>query len=107
MARREKIERLATKVMGWHKHEHEGGGYCWASESGVTQAVSGWNPYENIEDAWKIVERLVQSGYSLFNVSRDSLGWFAEFVRGESKALFGEGNTAQEAICEAALQIND
>ncbi|WP_340701644.1 BC1872 family protein [Brevibacillus borstelensis] len=47
------ITTLATRVMGWTLSRNE---LYWHID-GEIQATSGWNPLQNIADAWMLVEK--------------------------------------------------
>jgi|GEM_PF-1341133 len=101
---------LATKIMGWKRY---GETEFWHGENGNLFDPSLWNPLQNIADAWMIIEKLKDNFDSVY-VGHTSDGWYCQFQSmlppKEFGALFstedydGEGKTAQEAICKAALE---
>lgn len=93
---REDRERvLAEKVMKWKESE----------------GMESWNPYLNIDDAYQIVEKMKEYG---FTFSLEKIGEFASFRRwrvafsyGDDKIYDGEGQVVSIAICNAALKSID
>lgn len=113
-------EAIATKVMGWIRetlpNNEEGLPYTadYWTENGEKQVPTNFfNPSTNLEDAWKVAEKL---GLALIPQSNDdgSFSWFACDIekvsyRGEEIAITPiDGTeysqpTAQLAICASAL----
>lgn len=107
----EKIYLLATKIMGWKRID----GYGWQQgDSDFNPVIGEWNPLQNIEHAWQVVEKL-KGNFDSFCLGHTPDGWFCQFqnilppeleddlIRTEE--FDGEGKTAQEAICSAAIKL--
>jgi len=98
MTQEEKIELLATKVMGWKLDENK---LNW-----LRKGEGNWNPYASIADAWMIVEKLEINDY--FWRSHRSLHNKVSFtfflITDTEPPLYQCCGTLQEAICEAALK---
>lgn len=85
------VETLATKVMGWTLSRNE---LYWHID-GEIQATSGWNPLQNIADAWMIVEK-----FDDYKIGKD----WCRLYRGDDQWFVWGPNTSREAICQAALK---
>jgi len=90
MTEQQIIETLATKVMGW-------------KEDDLIKWV-GWNPLQNIADAWQLVEKLFiavipQAGFPPEDMQ------FLAIIDNEPVGLKHEAfaKTAPRAICRVAL----
>lgn len=97
---------LATKVMGWKRYEETD---YWYGDNGNLFNSSLWNPLQNIADAWQVVEKLLE-GYLHFDLSTDEDGWWATFKMVDqtfidTKEWVASGDTPQEAICTAAMEL--
>ena len=123
MTDQEKIEFLATRVMGWYRPSRQsdvGFGY-WSKTNetgGETTMCCNWNPLLSISDAWMVVEKMRERNLSfMVGFSRDEGQYFCDVWDaartervGSTKELLdmwnkGEafGDTAPLAICNAAL----
>ena len=122
-SREEKIELLATKVMGWHRSNRpkeyygvEWGWYNTGHEYGDgaqgtrIQARPEWNPFESIADAMMVVEKLKYQTkhfmleWSIVPVQGQRI-WACTFEAGTRNFKYGAwGTTTCEAICKAALE---
>ena len=109
-------EQVALKVMGWHKGDH---GWKWRTEDNsptyydITDSLildsDPWHPSTDIAQAWKVVEKLGELGFSTMiqfdrgdvngdvagSITKSFLSVHAPFVTGPSAPL---------AICLAALK---
>lgn len=101
MTEQQIIEALAVKVMGWEKRDLQELGY-WYHEGKVVCRRGNWNPLQNIADAWQVVEKLRQS--LSVRIESHSDGWYVELKNHIDLPISGEGKTAQEAICKAAME---
>jgi len=107
MTEQQTIETLATKVMGWSQWDG-----LWCKDRSHTTficKVADWDPLKNIADAWQVVERLLE-GYLHFDLSTDEDGWWATFKMVDktfidTKEWEASGDTPQEAICTAAMEL--
>ena len=110
MTEQQIIETLATKVMGWEKAVATDGKEYWDNGKfcgGIW--LRDWNPLQNIADAWQVVEKLLE-GYLHFDLSTDEDGWWATFKMVDktfidTKEWEASGDTPQEAICTAAMEL--
>ncbi|ATF11599.1 hypothetical protein A616_06260 [Brevibacillus brevis X23] len=116
MTEQQIIETLATKVMEWVKDEHfihlkhhkkivVLNEVLGIEKVGVTE----WNPLQNLADAWQVVEKLLEN-YLLFDLSATEDGWQATFKMIDTtfintKEWEASGDTPQEAICTAAMEL--
>ena len=109
MTDQEKIELLATKVMGWHKAKLMGEyPWYWCDSGGHGKcSVSSWNPLTNIADAWMIVEKMQEKGFAVevwaSPTGAKSCVWI--FGEGTDDEWFGEDIIVTQAICEAASKV--
>lgn len=96
------IVTLATKVMGWTLSRNE---LYWHID-GEIQAVSGWNPLQNIADAWQVVEQIEKDGFDV-QIYRGQGFTSVEIIEPSQGMIIGEyeGGTTQESICHAALRV--
>lgn len=92
---REERERvLAEKVMKWKEYER----------------LENWNPYLNIDDAYQIVEKMKEYGFT-FSLEKigafyDIRRWRVTFSR-HGQTYQGEGQIVSIAICNAAMKTVD
>ncbi len=106
MTEKELVLTLATKVMEWKRY---GETEFWYGDNGNLFDSSFWNPLQNIADAWQVVEKLL-SQYLLFDLSAEEDGWRATFklvdtTFVDTKQWEASGDTPQEAICTAAIEL--
>jgi hypothetical protein len=90
----EEINRLiAEKIMGW-KYDY--------SELGKGATIK-FNPYENIADAWLVVEKMAEKLID-FNIYIDAISklYICDFLT--EKVYRVEDSSAPKAICLAALK---
>ncbi len=100
MTNQEKIERLATDVMGWK----ENASGMWYDKEGRYLAFEYWNPFVNIADAWMLVEKMEQKGWLATVRNRSaSFHHLKDGLLISSTGIF-QGKTAPEAITNAALK---
>lgn len=110
--------RVAVEVMGWKEIHGPGdisGGYAWfrrmENQRGVyvtanyeTRCTSSlWSPSTSIADAWLVVEKLRRDGWRIqimvgYPDKDDCL------LANNHRTISGQGDTAPEAICLAALK---
>lgn len=102
---------LATKVMGWKRYEETD---FWYGDNGNLFNSSLWNPLQNISDAWMLVEKIGSPDelVSVTKLHEDGSTVYLCNVRTERSILrwpridfTEEGETAQEAICKAAMKV--
>ena len=106
---------VASEIMGWHRHSQTNE---WIDTDGNVKAHWRWSPERNIENAWQVVDKINSMGYGIIIVVFDpqQVGFPIDKVEcsiHDNKVPFGldtkianaYGNTAQEAICKAALLI--
>ena len=106
------IEALATKVMGWiERPQWRLPADRWYTRNDKREwrkeAKSGWNPLENIKDAWMVVERMGEvhhlgSKHGFLLTKRDGELWYCEFERPNWEDV--EADNPSRAICLAALK---
>ncbi|MGG1531407.1 BC1872 family protein [Brevibacillus agri] len=99
------IETLATKVMGWSTMSKQSS--FWLDFEGHLRPKRSWNPLQNIEHAWQVVEKLESMGmavelYTETYAPRNCKIWLDGTVIAEE-----EGETIREAICKAARKVVD
>lgn len=90
MTEQQIIESLATKVMGWTKHEVEldmtdGSKQrffdSWRLKG--TEVAVHWNPLQNIADAWMLIEKLRQRYFCEVAMTETDDGywhWMARYI---------------------------
>jgi len=56
---------IAEHVMGWKRvlPTHPSNGTVWALDGKVIKTQYTWKPSENIADAWRVVEKMIEDGY--------------------------------------------
>ena len=89
---------VAEKVMGWTWDE---GCKSWAED--ILPRGYSFNPSENIEDAWAVVEKMIEKGFEDFNLDFEGT-WecvFTDYVEAMGRAV---SETAPHVICLAALE---
>lgn len=77
---------------------------------GSTEAVTTHHYSSALGPAFGVVDKLAEMGFTHFNLVRfrDGTGWQASFNTHDvkqSKLSIGQGKTAPEAICLAALNV--
>jgi hypothetical protein len=99
MTDQEKVELLATKVMGWiPKTDYFVGDKridCFLTDEGKRIAAYQWNPLQNIVDAWMIVEKF----RAMRDTNYEAYRAFYEHVPESIYAI------TPKAICNAALKV--
>lgn len=114
MTEQQIIETLATKVMGWEVFHRE------VTFVGIKKPVSlqkivnpetkepieGWDPLQNIADAWQVVEQIEKDGFDV-QIYRGQGFTSVEIIEPSQGMIIGEyeGGTTQESICRAALRV--
>lgn len=104
MTDNEIILTLATKVMGWKRYEETD---FWYGDNGNLFDSSLWNPLQDIDDMWQVLEKLRERYLNAGVFFEDSSGCWTGYAGSDGHgyiAVEAEGNTAQEAICNAALK---
>ncbi|PCN42288.1 hypothetical protein B9C88_21550 [Brevibacillus laterosporus] len=99
------IEILATKVMGW---KADGIAYVKADnpEYMVGVQVAEWNPLEDLNHAFEVVEKLRGSISILVESFPDGYEGIARKEYGDCRVLAEiSAKTPQEAICNAAMKV--
>jgi hypothetical protein len=116
--KRELTRRLAERVMGWqfergllgltHMHQRADGTYLycflWDESSPYVAKHEGWNPLENIADAWMLVEAVAKRT-KWWELSRRPTGVCANFTGSPKDNHYGAD--VCEAICLAADRAAD
>ena len=108
MTDQEKIEFLAEKVMGWHKHwSHPDYPADWVDKESGHAAYADWNPLLSISDAWMVVEK-INSRLLWFHIEcANGVEWSAKVFTarfdGEECKHVASAETAPLAICNAAI----
>jgi hypothetical protein len=107
---KEIIETLATKLMGWEKRNMLGVSWAekfgWFAPDGQFKTDDGWNPLQNLADAWQVVNEF--DSYLIMEHKGEHHATL--YIRNEglfsNEPYFeGRGKTIQEAICNAALKV--
>ena len=113
MTKDEINRKLAEKVMGWHLVCIDIGDK-WFDDNNNIKIIGNWNPYENISQAFEVVERIEMRGYyfKLTHWCELEVGfrwvWIATFVSDSRDTIFEEkSETATEAICNAAIEASE
>ena len=131
MTERKRIERLATKVMGWSEGTTTIGPLvhnCWLDENSSEFAAAidyfedlgtlqhfPWNPLRNANDAMMVVDRLIgdeenkPSWKPTMRYWSTSPKWRVDFLKHDGPyvgpSIGGSGDTLELAICEAAEKV--
>lgn len=119
-AGRETDALIAVRVMKWLPHRRHSACYVNAAEVNsagekfvIQEFIDEWRPSQNIADAWRVVEKLSESGWNYIQVDRDDGLWGADFAKlefteyganGTVKAHSTASDSAPLAICRAALK---
>lgn len=107
---------IATRVMGWIRHDLSSGAWSWFPDISVSPPPlslkgwgSGWSPSTIIVHAWEVVEKLRANNYSF------TVGWSGDPAIGWEVTVDGHGRrivhrgledkTGCVQICRAALLI--
>jgi hypothetical protein len=92
---------IAKEVMGWRLCHY---GF-WETEFGELDSESEWNPSENINDAWIVLEKLRDERNILLDIVTAPSSFRVEAVKlGEGVIHVQIESTAPMAICIAALK---
>lgn len=115
------IELLATKVMGWCKHQLHPDlpdWYLLDKDLFRFKMRGDWNPLVKIDDAWMVVEKLGRWHGFNFMIMYEcwtwrvgnplfwTVGWFEEGYEGPESRCSAESETVTRAICLAALKAH-
>ena len=98
------IERLATKVMGWHK-----GNYAylwgWVDAQVCLRADKDWNPWKSWHDAGMVADELAKR--YRFMLRTESQGWSGHIYDSDdpADAFHAHADSGPAAIAEAALKV--
>jgi hypothetical protein len=107
----EKIARMVEWMGGWPEHKRLPTGICVRCSKTVThwQGINAaiychsWNPFERIEDAFLVVERLRAAQFMIyFVIFSSALGWSAREFNKEGSTL---SESPSRAIAESAWQV--
>lgn len=98
--RQQDIEKLATKVMGWHKYTQSEIGVEWPdlwldANNAYMIECENWNPFKSWGCAGLLAEKLVADGHNFHFNLRPKSGCAVV------------ANTGPAAIAEAALKVAD
>ena len=106
---------VASKVMGWGDWQWcervwgpcDGPGWNWSVAGKDRPHISYWRPSTDMATAWDVVENLRKRGLSAHvDNKNDGYVWTVQFNPGSLKDWEdGHGDTAQEAICKAAILV--
>ncbi|MCU5039326.1 hypothetical protein FC686_04420 [Bacillus cereus] len=91
---------IAEKVMGWNLREMENVS-AWVDENDNWTLKQMWNPSNDIQDAWEVVEKL-NCDVKVTKTDLKPKYQVHVFVPGDVKMVFAE--TAPMAICKGALK---
>lgn len=100
---------LAEKVMGWRWVAMPDLGNTWRhyqNDLGEPALIGEeWNPHDNIVQAMMVVDKIIAMGYHFVAYFTKDEGWGATFEDGDSVFHCSGGNSAEIAICYAALRV--
>lgn len=98
-----KIDALvAEKVMGWTRGEGLDSVYWGTPTNHYAELVSEWTPSTYIDDAWTVVEKMVENGWNVTIANGEKSGVYMK-----NKVTFAANWIAgkpKEAICLCALK---
>ena len=95
-------KQIAEKVMWW---DFSLPGYR-DKEDVLIQTENSFKPSTNIADAWLVVEKILELGYS-FELDNTLNNWYCEIIYGHNEDMpihKATASTAPMAICLAALK---
>jgi len=105
---------IAEKVMGWEFHANAGWYEpgMWETNTACRAApcgVRGWRPSTRIQDAWQVVEKLMEKGWSCNIIYHDPGDCLCEFWGGKYgnkhwREIVNHQPSIPLAICLAALK---
>ncbi|WP_409174391.1 BC1872 family protein [Brevibacillus fortis] len=99
MTEQQIIETLATKVMGWKVDGSK------LIKNGYVSYLIEWNPLKYMDDAWVIAEKLHIGVLPQSPGAPEDMKFLAVFeTHPYDRDIEVYANTAQEAICKAALE---
>ncbi|MED4586643.1 hypothetical protein P9578_28210 [Brevibacillus choshinensis] len=98
----EMLESITTKVMEWEVEDGSSWIKCPAGLFKKEHLFELWNPLQNITDAWRVVEKMIESGYQ-FELECKLGEYYARFSK-EQPFQWGAAKSATEAICSAAYK---
>ncbi|MCR8982639.1 BC1872 family protein [Brevibacillus laterosporus] len=84
MTEQQIIVTLATKVMGWELLANDGLGWTGQRPDGVFVYEWNWNPLEDLNHAFQVVDKLLMidkllSHFYIFELFGSEVGWVAIF----------------------------
>ncbi|WP_299831384.1 hypothetical protein [uncultured Metabacillus sp.] len=94
---------IATKVMGWE----DNGTPFYGVDGERVASKEYFNPSDNIQDAWKVVEKL-RKQMIMIDVTTSESCYYAT-VRHQGKGIISRGvksETAPLTICKTALKVH-
>ena len=104
--RTEDIRKLA-EWMGWEAF-FEDGEYVGVIKPPDKPFYVDWFPFENIQDAWELVEVLNPKKYAIRIEKEEGCFWVKiSFInrKGEDQKVIVQKRAASEAICNAVLKL--
>ncbi len=101
MNREKQIERLAMKVMGWHKGPS--GYFCWETEDHFFGADFSWDPFSNLKEAFQVLKKIGKISDGKIELSKGR--WGVNFDPISEKLEYYD--SLPEAISNAALKWLD
>ena len=112
MDNRDIDRQIAEKVMGWHLSCLEG---FWKNRCGVEiytnpekavgeTLLNPWQPSTNIAHAFELAKKMQESRQFLYLVDSSGDYWNAEFFNATGENHSHKADTAEMAICLAALE---
>ena len=78
MTKEELNEAVAKKVMGW-RYTHVTDRWTDKKSGKIQCFINGWNPAEKIEDAWRVVLKMVDDGAAPALINDDNNHWTLAF----------------------------
>lgn len=97
------VSRLATKIMGYVWDDKEG---AWESKDG-SYVYAGWNPFENIDDAFQVAAQLSKDGLPLeLKEQSDRMTWEPVYIArfGHCSGVEAPATQPARVIARAALE---
>jgi hypothetical protein len=96
---------VAEKVMGWVKLEILGGHHVWEDiEDNWHGAVEDFNPSEDLNFAWMIVDKLLEEGIHLYIHPTRT---YTNIHRSDYSGEYAHGETTAKALCLAGLRARN
>ncbi|MGW9128081.1 BC1872 family protein [Paenibacillus chitinolyticus] len=107
MTEQQKIKTIAVNVMEWEPETD----FTYRGEVLHARCAFGhfteWNPLQDIADMWQVLEKLREHYVNAGVFFEDNSGCWTGYAGSNGRgfiAVEAEGQSAQEAICNAALK---